>query len=169
MAAVAALQRCGVGRLDGTGERMGLQGTDRRSVPLCPIPLPASPLKGEELLWQRCPFIGIPGCFFWKSPYFKRRASDSGTYPRPLAGDASRGEMGNSRGCSVPSERFRRASRNTPGKGGERSWLSLFGVPDQAMTVWPDQERAKNGLRNFIIWLRRYGVIRWAKRHRKRS
>ncbi len=34
----------------------------------------------------------------------------------------------------MPSERFRRASRNAPGKVGERSWHSLFGVSDTAMT-----------------------------------
>ena len=26
---------------------------------LCPIPLPTSPLKGEEFLWQQCPLIEI--------------------------------------------------------------------------------------------------------------
>ena len=37
---------------------------------------------------------------------------------------------------SVLSERFHRASRNAPGKRGQPSWLSSFGVSDKAMTVW---------------------------------
>ena len=54
----------------------------------------------------------------------------------PLAGEGSGGEMGNSRRTrSVPIERFRRARRNGPGKGGERFWLSVFGVSDTAMTL----------------------------------
>ncbi len=38
---------------------MGLRGAAKRSVPSPPIPLPTSPLKGEEFLWRPCPFIQI--------------------------------------------------------------------------------------------------------------
>jgi len=45
------------------GERVGLRGSEE--IPsFAPIPLPTAPLKGEELLWQPCPLIGIPGSLF---------------------------------------------------------------------------------------------------------
>jgi hypothetical protein len=46
---------------DGVG--MGSSGSEEIR-PFAPIPLPTSPLKGEEFLWQQGLLIGIPGCFF---------------------------------------------------------------------------------------------------------
>ncbi len=49
---------------DWTGRgREGLRGLEEIR-PFAPIPLPTSPLKGEEFSWQQGPLIGIPGCFF---------------------------------------------------------------------------------------------------------
>ena len=50
-------------RLDGRGGD-GVTRPLKGDRSVCPIPLPTSPLKGEEFLWQQGLLVGIPGCFF---------------------------------------------------------------------------------------------------------
>jgi len=82
------------------------------------------------------------------SCYHQSRNTVSPTSLRQLVG-ARRGYSRNMR--RAHSEQIWRASRSAPGTGKQRSWLSLSGMPDQAMTVGVMEERCGLRARPFSL------------------